>query len=121
MTSPFKIFVDRSRYETAQRCARARYLEYHHGGTGITSSRKPLPLAVGSSVHEGLAELLRYGVPGPDPHHGQHVEDRAVAVALADFAEYQNAIDPPEAEQGAMNPPGRNPWVEGFKAEDFQV
>jgi hypothetical protein len=44
---------------------------------GITGVKKPLPLAVGSAVHAGLAELLR----------GKS-EDDAVATALADFAKY---------------------------------
>jgi hypothetical protein len=70
-----------------------RWLEYHERGMGIVQARKPLPLAVGGSTHAGLAELLRYGVPGPDPHHGQEVEDRAVSVALQDFAQYQATLD----------------------------
>jgi len=116
MTSPFKIFIDRSRYEQAQRCLRSRYLEYHFGGTGITSSRKPLPLAVGSSVHEGLAYLLANGEAClknerlreenslPSKDWFSVIEDSAVAVALADFAEYQNALDPPDAERAIIEP-----------------
>ena len=88
-----RIYCDRSRYETAQSCLRRRFYEYHFGGMGITSARKPLPLAVGGSVHVGLAELLRWGVAGSDPHHGQHMEDKAVAAALADFSQHENAID----------------------------
>lgn len=97
-----KVFTDRSRIETFQRCNRLRWLEYHQDGMGITSARKPLPLAVGGAVHVGLAELLKMGVAGPDPHHGQAVEDRAVVVALADFAQFQNALDVDQAEQYAI-------------------
>lgn len=122
-----RIFVDRSRYETAQRCARARYLEYHWGGTGISSSRRALPLAVGSAVHVGLAELLRGGgewtrvneVGVLEDRHpdsfasvGDEIEEGAVAAALADFSAYANALDAPDAERNALysgtNPPGEN-------------
>jgi len=86
-----RIYVDRSRYEIAQRCARARWYEYHHGGMGITSARKPLPLAVGSSVHVGLANLLTLTIGGA--YDANAVEDFAVKQALADFAQHENAID----------------------------
>lgn len=92
-----KIFVDRSRYEQYGRCPRSRYLEYHAGPErmGIVSARKPLPLAVGSAVHAGLAELLR----------GKS-EDEAVAAALAEFDKYILESDTPEkpltGEQSAL-------------------
>lgn len=71
------VFTDRSRTETYQRCHRARWLEYHEAGTGITGATKPLPLAVGAAVHAGLAGLLM----GQD-------EDAAVALALADLGKF---------------------------------
>src|SRR5438105_15334357 len=110
-----KIWTDRSRIETFQRCNRLRWLEYHERGIGITSKRKPLPLAVGGSVHVGLAGLLRYGVAGPDPHHGDHVEEKAVAAALTDFATYQAALDIGEEQQEMTQ--GLNSAMQGQDAE----
>ena len=99
-----KIFIDRSRYETAQSCLRKRYYEYHHGGMGVVSARKPLPLAVGGSVHVGLAELLRKGqyyadicrdktIPLDRASGWLSIEQEGVAAALADFSQHENAID----------------------------
>ena len=34
-----RVYVDRSRYETAQSCARRRWLEYHEGGGGIVAAK----------------------------------------------------------------------------------
>lgn len=56
-----RISVDRSRILQYQRCPRKRYYEYHAEGMGIVTKSKPLPLAVGGAVHEGLAILLREG------------------------------------------------------------
>ena len=101
-----RVYVDRSRYETAQACARRRWLEYHEGGGGIVSARKPLPLAVGGAVHEGLAMLLRQGQiawdGGPETFNANWrvVEEAAVAAALADFAQFDGgriALEPTEA------------------------
>ena len=95
------IRTDRSRVETYQRCARARFLEYHEAGTGIVSAKRPLPLCVGGSVHEGLAHLLRLGQQAWDSAGGwdgipveflRQVEDGAVVVALADFAQHRGAL-----------------------------
>lgn len=104
-----RIFIDRSRYESAQRCQRARWYGFHQDGMGIQSMRQPLPLAVGGSVHVGLAQLLRAGqalVDHSDPidlsQGWDTIEDAAVTVALADFAQYENAIDAPDAEQAAL-------------------
>jgi len=91
-------YVDRSRYETTQACRRRRWWEYEEGGRGITSAKKPLPLAVGGAVHEGLAVLLREGqsaMDGPGaltPVGWRQIEDNAVAAALADFAQFQSAL-----------------------------
>jgi hypothetical protein len=94
-----RVWTDRSRIETFQRCNRLRWLEYHEGSEamGITSARKPLPLAVGGSVHEGLAVLLAGGqeifrqnesIGGDWP-----LEEAAVKAALADFEQFQLALD----------------------------
>lgn len=93
--------VDRSRVEAFQRCNRLRWLEYHQSGTGIVSAKKPLPLAVGGSVHEGLAHLLRLGQQAWDSAGGwdmipaeflQQVEDGAANIALADFALHRGTL-----------------------------
>jgi hypothetical protein len=94
-----RVFVDRSRVETYQRCHRLRYLEYHEAGMGITSARKPLPLAVGGSVHEGLAMLLKEGQALREHDAQEHpapwleIEEHAVRAALGDFAQYQAQLD----------------------------
>jgi hypothetical protein len=97
-----RIYVDRSRYEQYGRCPRSRYLQYSFGGVGIESSRKPLPLAVGGSVHKGLATLLREGQAAIDKWGSvaaiqrdtwMNIEEAAVRDAVADFREYQNALD----------------------------
>jgi hypothetical protein len=59
-----------------QRCPRSRYWRYHHGGTGITPTRRAIPLVVGGSVHLGLEGLLK----------GASVED-AVNGALQSYSE----------------------------------
>lgn len=91
-----RIYIDRSRYETAQKCQRARWYEYHQDGVGIASMRKPLPLAVGGSVHVGLEVLLRamIGDEIPTlPEAWRKLEDGAVKAALLDFSRHENAID----------------------------
>lgn len=102
-----KIFVDRSRYETGLTCGRRRWYEYHEGiaHMGIVSVKKPLPLCVGSSVHVGLATLLvnaqacmnnermRDDLSLPKKNWWLEIEEKAVAAALADFAQYESAID----------------------------
>ena len=100
-----RAYTDRSRVEQFQRCPRSRWLGYHESGRGIQSAKKPLALCVGGSVHVGLAELLKYSVAGPDPHHDQHVEDRAVAAALADFSYWANALEIDTFESAAMTLP----------------
>lgn len=86
-----KIFVDRSRVEAFQRCHRLRWHEYHESDIGITPSRKPLPLAVGGSVHEGLAELLR-----------GHDEEESVKTALADFSQFAKHLQVDLSEQAGL-------------------
>jgi len=89
-----RIYVDRSRVETAQACRRRRWWEYHAGpeGRGIVPRRKSLPLAVGGAVHEGLASLLRDAMALPEVAPTPAMEDAAVIAALDDFAQYRNAI-----------------------------
>ena len=88
------IYVDRSRVECYQHCPRERFLRYHQSGVGLEPSRKPLPLAVGGSVHVGLACLLM----------GDN-EDSAVAAAIADLGQYRNALAVDPNEQAAMTAP----------------
>jgi hypothetical protein len=100
--------TDRSRIIQFQRCPRSRWLGYHQDSTGLSSATTPLPLAVGSSVHEGLAELLRLASASPDynpaiPATTVHptelsIENSAVLVALTDFSQYKRAIELPTAE-----------------------
>lgn len=99
-----QVFTDRSRIELQQRCPRARFLTYHQNGKGVVPVKTPLPLAVGGSVHAGLASLLDWSLKNPqhtealiraiDPSHllsQWGVEDEAVRVALADFQRYTQA------------------------------
>lgn len=99
-----KVYVDRSRIETHQRCHRLRWYEYHQGGMGLRSSRQPLPLAVGGAVHVGMGFLLQEGQKAfdawPDLFHSLHgkvsllsLEEAAVKCALADFAQFQDRLD----------------------------
>jgi hypothetical protein len=104
-----KVFVDRSRVEDTLRCKRLRYLRYHQDSTGIDGITKPLPLAVGGSVHVGLALLLREGQRLYDESSGKlywsHVlEDNAVAAALADFSQHSSALELDTTEQSQMQP-----------------
>ena len=101
-----RVHTDRSRIQDFQRCPRLRFLSYHQNGLGLSSVRTPLPLSVGSSVHCGLAVLLHEGQQlynGPDTvglaftRELRSLEDHAVAMALADFAQY--TLDPPDAER----------------------
>lgn len=87
-------YVDRSRYETGQRCLRARLYEYSAEGTGIQSARKPLPLAVGGAVHVGLAALLM-GAP----------EHAAVIDALTDLSRYAGRLERDATERAASDLP----------------
>lgn len=80
-----RTYTSRSMVETAQRCPRRRWLANYQGGQGIESVRRPLPLAVGGAVHEGLAALLR-ACMDPENQSGRHeIEEDAVAAALAAF------------------------------------
>src|SRR5215831_10633658 len=112
--SAMRIYIDRSRVETEQRCPRRRLLEYHVGGTGISPVKKSLPLAVGGAVHVGLEVLLREGQALVDKANGdvdlafsqrgwvQDIEEHAVAAALTDFAEHAGALELDANEAAAM-------------------
>jgi len=93
-------FADRSRHETLGHCARHRWLGYHESGRGLQPKRLPLPLAVGLSVHTGLAEALRH----PDLNMIAQTEESAVYVALEDFAKHSGALDIGSTEAAAMQP-----------------
>lgn len=120
-----QVRIDRSRIETAQRCKRLRYHQYHDGPAhiGIESAKKPLPLVVGGSVHRGLEVLLREGQAlndAPTKHYyngteyivgvdwgvevWRELEDRAVAAALADFAQYTGALELDTTESSQLQP-----------------
>lgn len=83
--------TDRSRFETGNKCARNRLLEYHWGphGYGIKKAATKIPLATGDVIHRGLGHVLAYArdndtVPPPV------VLDAAVQLALD---AYQEIID----------------------------
>lgn len=101
-------YVDRSRIETTQHCARERWLRYEQDGTGIEPLRKSIYLIVGGSVHVGLAVLLQQGQIAyagghTEPAVWRIVEEAAVAAALADFALVSaTGIEPPPDEALAM-------------------
>lgn len=114
-----RIFTDRSRIELQQRCPRARFLTYHQNGKGVVPVKTPLPLAVGGSVHAGLAYLLMSAQKLWDqadrawdlnPKALEWMEDEAVRVALADFQQYTQAgleLDAFErAQMGPAQPSG---------------
>lgn len=101
-------YVDRSRIEATQHCARERWLRYEQDGTGIEPLRKSIYLIVGGSVHVGLAVLLQQGQIAyagghTEPAVWRIVEEAAVAAALADFALVSaTGIEPPPDEALAM-------------------
>lgn len=111
-----RIFTDRSRIETFQRCNRLRWLEYHQDRLGIRSIKMSLPLAVGLAVHTGLETLLRAGQKyidsTPDAFSGalhdivsqRSIEQAAVDAALADFAQFAGHLDVPTESAGRLEP-----------------
>jgi len=109
--APRRIYTDRSRIESYQRCHRLRYLQYSQDGTGIDGVSRPLPLQVGSSVHAGLAHLLKAGQAFWDEDGGVSrgdfsswliIEDDAVRAALADFATHSAALELDTTEASQM-------------------
>jgi hypothetical protein len=122
--SPRKVWTDRSRIQDFQRCPRLRYLSYHQNGMGLTSVRQPLPLAVGSSIHAGLAVQLRMGQILYNELQQERlttsttwqiIEEASVLVALDDFKKY--ALDPPDAERNELE--GKRP--DGTSYMDLRV
>lgn len=54
------ILVDRSRHLLGlQKCPRARWYQYHARGVGLVRPTTTLPLLLGTSIHEVLAEVLK--------------------------------------------------------------
>jgi hypothetical protein len=96
--------TDRSRIQTAQHCRRERWLQYHQNGLGVVSTKLPLPLAVGLSVHVGCESLLIQSMQAMsgmqllaalkmfDAVH-RTIEDAAVVAALGDFEKHAAALD----------------------------
>ena len=65
-----RIWTDRSRSETAQRCRRLRWLEYHEGSAerGLSPVRKSIHLVIGGAYHAGMEQLLRDSQAQIDAH-----------------------------------------------------
>ena len=104
------VWTDRSRILEFQRCNRRRWLAYHENGMGLSSRKTPLPLAVGSAVHQGLAHLLRAGqklmyLPVTLPEQWQRNEDEAVEFALLELAQHAEGMELDLSEQVAQKVP----------------
>jgi len=113
------VWTDRSRVESHQRCNRLRFLEYHEAQTGIVPAKKPLPLAVGGSVHKGLETLLRESSTRAIAEIAQwlpFVEDSAVSDALADFATHRSALALDTTEEASLAA-AISPSAAGFDAQ----
>lgn len=110
-------WTDRSRILAYQRCPRRRFHEYHDGpeGMGIVPRKTPLPLAVGSAVHAGLAMLLREGQRYMDSDKYAYtdalhdivsqrsIEDLAVKTALAELATHADGLELDLSEQAGQS------------------
>ena len=55
----FTMYSSRSATELAKFCPRARYLRHHYKKVGIVAIPRSVPLATGTSIHYGIAILLR--------------------------------------------------------------
>lgn len=55
---PVTFYIDRSRVESRQDCARMRFWNYDYDGTGIARSTGALPLINGTTIHAAHARLL---------------------------------------------------------------
>src|ERR1700678_2025101 len=113
------VWTDRSRVESHQRCNRLRFLEYHEAQKGIVPAKKPLPLAVGGSVHKGLETLLRESSTRAIAEIAQwlpFVEDSAVSDALADFATHRSALALDTTEEASLAA-AISPSAAGFDAQ----
>ena len=113
-----KIYVDRSRSQSADRCRRLRWLEYHEGPErrGIAPARKSIHLVLGGAVHVGLEMLLKQSQIWLSdkqnfdeffPLAVRSIEDEAVKDALADLAKStKHGIELDEQEKpGAKDKP----------------
>jgi hypothetical protein len=110
------VWTDRSRILEYQCCNRRRWLAYHEGGMGLAPRRTPLPLAVGSAVHAGLAVLLREGqkyktldkYAYSDTLHDivnqRGIEELAVAAALAELQTHADGLELDLSERAAQGP-----------------
>lgn len=109
-TTMQRIYIDRSRIETYQRCPRKRFIEYHQSRTGVVPAKKNIHLAVGGAVHRGLEALLRMGQQGLVSLEAHSIggidwlamEEHAVVAALDDFARYSGALEVDTNELAAM-------------------
>src|SRR5262245_8375074 len=52
-------FTDRSRIETANRCNRQRYWNYHYDGKGIVAAEEGPELTFGKMIHADLEAAFR--------------------------------------------------------------
>jgi hypothetical protein len=119
------VWTDRSRILEYQRCNHRRWLAYHEGGMGLAPRRTPLPLAVGSAVHAGLAVLLREGQRYSDGDKYAYsdtlhdivsqrgIEELAVKAALAELATHADGLELDLSERAAQGPVND---IEGLKA-----
>lgn len=127
-------YTDRSRYETGQRCLRSRFWEYEYqapdGRRGIVSARKPLPLAVGGAVHEGLAVLLLESqsamyahptIPHLPDSLWRTIEEAAVKAALADLASYRASGLALDATESAALAPKASGTASVTAIDDFDA
>mgnify|MGYP000866602243 CR=1 FL=1 len=90
------IYTDRSRIETGQRCARRRWWEYHYQlpgmeVAGVQPAKPALELSVGSAVHKGIENLLKWVMESgvaktiPNTPYPDQGLDSAIEAALAEF------------------------------------
>lgn len=79
--------VDRSRYEAGlEHCLRERFLKYHSGptGAGIRRASEAIPLARGTYVHQGIADILAQVQDHPTEPVGEgHIRGAATNAAEA--------------------------------------
>ena len=51
--------TNRSTILDGQKCPRSQWLQYYWDGTGLMRRAQSVPLATGSTVHEGVERLMR--------------------------------------------------------------
>jgi hypothetical protein len=90
------IYTDRSRIETGQRCLRRRWWEYHYQlpsmeVAGVQPAKPALELSVGSAVHKGIENLLKWVMESgvaktiPNTPYPDRDLDLAIEAALIEF------------------------------------